>query len=226
MTTNWSTSRRDKGHPRAFFTLLDALRASTSETARLATRLAVGAQQLPDARVLYLDELMPREVAAARPPGLFTTIRADVPWHIHGSNQGTAPDMIMATVVDGEHNILFIEIDRGTDTIVPGQRQRTTPRFWRDTSFLRKLLIYAAAYRAKAHQRQLGLPVFRVLTVVPHAERVTSMQAAYQQYLAQGDNHVPPGLFLFTDWDSVNAAENVLTLELQNGGGRVIKLAA
>lgn len=196
------------------------------ETSRFVTRLVAGVRTLPDARVLYLDELMPAELYQKRPAGLFTTIRADVPWFIHGQNEGTASDFIIGVEIAGELQVLFIEIDRATETIVPGDRQLKGPRFWRDTSFLRKKLIYGAAYKAKAHQRQFGLPVFRVLTVTTQSGRVASMQDAYKKHMARGQNHAPPGLFLYTDWQTVDAAENVLTMELETAGGRKVSLVS
>jgi hypothetical protein len=61
------------------------------------------------------------------------------------------------------------------------------------TSIFRKLLAYEATWTNKVHQRHLGIPRFRVLTVTPSAERVQSMLAACA-HLQRGH-----GLFLFAD---------------------------
>ena len=61
------------------------------------------------------------------------------------------------------------------------------------TSFARKLLAYEATWANKVHQRHLGIPRFRVLTVTTSAARVTSLLEACSQ-LKRGH-----GLFLFTD---------------------------
>jgi len=61
------------------------------------------------------------------------------------------------------------------------------------TSFFRKLLAYEATWTHKVHQRHLGIPRFRVLTVTTSAPRVASLLAACSQ-LKRGH-----GLFLFAD---------------------------
>jgi len=61
------------------------------------------------------------------------------------------------------------------------------------TSFYRKLLAYEATWTNKIHQRHLGIPRFRVLTVTTSAARVKSLLDACSR-LQRGH-----GLFLFAD---------------------------
>ena len=61
------------------------------------------------------------------------------------------------------------------------------------TSFYRKLLAYEATWAQKVHQRHLGIPRFRVLTVTSGASRVASLLEACSR-LKRGH-----GLFLFAD---------------------------
>lgn len=194
------------------------------ETSRFVGGLAVSAQSRPGVRLLYADELISPEAMAKRPAGLSNTVRADVRWFQPGWNVGTAPDAIVGIEVDGTKQILFIEIDRGTETIEPTERQLKSERFWRDTSFLRKMLIYSAVFRTKAHQAQLGLPVFRVLTITTQSGRVRVMQNSFGRYLENGQDRVTPGLFLFSDWMTLETASDWLEVPYENALGRPIRL--
>lgn len=155
-----------------------------------------------DARVLYQQEfLLPSQPNGATPRGgLKNVLRTKITnWHGYREVQGTAPDRIFATVVGGRRQYFFLEMDEGTETIVPGKARLHEPSFWRDTSLLRKFVIYASAFETRAHQEVFGLPVFRVLTVTTKSGRVAAMQEACRQHLGQ----VSPGLFLFTHWEAL-----------------------
>lgn len=79
----------------------------------------------------------------------------------------------------------FLEADRGTMPVV---REKLA-----QSSFYRKLLAYGATWSNKVHQRHLGIPRFRVLTVTTSAARVKSLLDACSR-LQRGH-----GLFLFAD---------------------------
>lgn len=191
---------------------------------RFMVRCAGDVARRGDARLLYADELLPVETRQ-QGRGLANTIRADVPWPVPGRQQGTAPDQIFGIDVAGERQVLFLEIDQGTETIEPNERRLKSPRFWSDTSFLRKMLIYGAAFRSGAHKRQFGIPVFRVLTVTTNPGRVKVMQEAYQRHLSSGEHKTPPGFFLFTDWRSIEATSGgLLQQTFENGIGKQVRL--
>ena len=190
------------------------------EISRCISRMAAAAAAIPGASLKYADELIAPEFRAKRPAGLSNTLRANVSWPIFGHNEGTAPDAIIGLDYENSRQIFFVEIDRGTETVVPGERRRKSHRFWRDTSFLRKMLIYAAAFKSKAHTEQFGFPVFRVLTITTQPGRVELMQQAYAEHIALGANKVKPGLFLFSDWRSLPPDTNLLTAPYQNASGR------
>ena len=107
-----------------------------------------------------------------------------------GVKLGVIPDRAFALEYADQHGQLqrayfFLEADRGT---VPVIRQTLS-----QTSFYRKLLTYKATWTNKVHQRHLGIPRFRVLTVTTGAARVKSLLEACSQ-LKRGH-----GLFLFAD---------------------------
>jgi hypothetical protein len=107
-----------------------------------------------------------------------------------GTKLGVIPDRVFALEYTDQAGqvqraYFFLEADRGTMPVVrEGLAQ---------TSFYRKLLAYEATWTNKVHQRHLGIPRFRVLTVTTSAKRVTSLLAACSQ-LKRGH-----GLFLFAD---------------------------
>lgn len=193
---------------------------------RFMVYMAVAAQEHVSASIEYADTLLRDSKQTKRASaGLNNTLRTRVLWYGTSTEQGTAPDQIFAVTINGETQNIFLEIDEGTETVEPGAQKLRTERFWRETSFLRKMAIYAAAFRLGAHKREFGLPVFRVLTVTTSTERITTMQEAYKKHLAQGDTKTPPGLFLFADWPSIEAHEGSLfALPLVNAAGRAVTL--
>ena len=107
-----------------------------------------------------------------------------------GTKLGVIPDRVFALEYADQNGQVqriyyFLEADRGTMPVV---RQKLT-----QSSFYRKLLAYEATWANKVHQRHLGIPRFRVLTVTTSAARVKSLLDACSR-LQRGH-----GLFLFAD---------------------------
>jgi hypothetical protein len=132
-------------------------------------------------RLLYEDQLdLPK-------------IKQPFQWRVKiagGMRLGVIPDRVFALefqdqVGQMQRAHFFLEADRGTMPVVrTGLAQ---------TSFFRKLLAYEATWTSKVHQRHLGIPRFRVLTVTTSTSRVTSLLEACSR-LKRGH-----GLFLFAD---------------------------
>jgi len=194
------------------------------EASRFMSILYAAVQQRPGLELLYFDQIVSPERATKRPAGLVNTIRADVAWPVPGNQVGTAPDIVLGLQKDGQYQVLFIEIDRGTETIEPSDRNLRSTRFWRDTSFLRKLLIYGAAFRSKAHHQQFGIPSFRVVTIVPTADRVSTIQSTWERHMSTGTNRTKPGLFLFSNWSDIAAADDLLAMPFENAVGKPVYL--
>lgn len=155
-------------------------------------------------RLLYQQEFdaKGKSVGVAKQGGLKNTLRTDITnWHGYRGEQGTAPDRVFAFVANGKRHYFFLEMDEGTETIAPGETRLREPSFWRDTSLLRKFVIYASAFETKAHVEAFNIPVFRVLTVTTKPARSEAMRAACRAHL----KNIRPGLFLFADWESLNA---------------------
>lgn len=195
------------------------------ETSRFMVAMEAATRQVPDARLIHFDQILAEQgrLPSSRPSGQRLTIRTEVRWHGYREVEGTAPDQIFAVAVGGQRQYLFLEIDRGTETIEPNARKLRSKSFWRDTSLLRKFIIYAQAFAARAHEEQFGIPVFRVLTVTTAPERVGIMREACARHLVEGEARAKPGLFLFTDWQSIAAHDgSLLDLPIRNALGREI----
>jgi hypothetical protein len=134
-----------------------------------------------DVRLLYEDELhLPME-------------RQPFQWRVKisgGIKLGIIPDRVFAIEYkdqggQADRSYFFLEADRGTMPVVR--------KHLAQTSFRRKLLAYEATWTNKVHQRHLGIPRFRVLTVTTNALRVQSLLEACS-HLKRGH-----GLFLFAE---------------------------
>lgn len=174
-------------------------------TSRLMARLRRDAALAGgDVRLLYQQEFDTKGKTGdvAKHGGPKNTLRTDITnWHGYRGEQGTAPDRIFAFSANGKRQYFFLEMDEGSETIAPGEARLREPSFWRDTSLLRKFVIYASAFETKAHVAAFDIPVFRVLTVTTKPGRSEAMRAACHAYL----KNIRPGLFLFADWESLNA---------------------
>ena len=141
-----------------------------------------------DVRLLYEDELQ-------------LPVETPLHWRVKlrdGTKLGVIPDHVFALEYPDQTGQVqrvyyFLEADRGTMPVV---RQKLS-----QTSFYRKLLAYESTWINKVHQRHLGIPRFRVLTVTTSVARVKSLLDACSR-LQRGH-----GLFLFAD-------ESVLHREL------------
>ena len=120
-------------------------------------------------------------------------VAAPVHWRVkirEGTKLGVIPDRVFALEYADQTGQVqriyyFLEADRGTMPVV---REKLA-----QSSFYRKLLAYEATWTSKVHQRLLGIPRFRVLTVTTSAARVKSLLDACSR-LQRGH-----GLFLFAD---------------------------
>ena len=143
--------------------------------------LELACRKRGDVRLLYEDQLgLPVEKQPFR-------------WQVKMQNNlrlGVVPDQVFALEYADQSGqvqraYFFLEADRGTMPVIRSNLVQT--------SFNRKLLAYEATWTQKIHQRYLGIPRFRVLTVTTSAARVKSLLNACAQ-LKRGH-----GLFLFAD---------------------------
>ena len=112
-----------------------------------------------------------------------------------------APDAIFGLRIEREgQNALasyfFLEVDRGTMTIVPSEQVQESEAFPYRATILRKLYAYASSYRLGLHKEHFGIRSARVLLLTNSAARAEAMRKAASELVARLPD-VPPGLFLF-----------------------------
>ncbi len=159
-------------------------------------------------------------------PGLLS---ARVNWYGYRETEGTIPDGLFMLrfpqLPEGKNRrFIFLEIDRGTETIDVSERKSKTLKFWKDTSVLRKFVVYAYAWKTGAHKRQFGIPTFQVLTVTTNSRRVAAMQRMYRKRLAGRPHSVPPARFLFADHQAVWRPSQTDAIAVEDGGTREHRL--
>lgn len=145
-----------------------------------------------------LSLIQPEEIIGNAPAARWAV---PVSWHGLSGTVQIAPDAIVglrAAQPDGpsRRSFLFVEIDRGTMTIVPARDVREREAFLYRATILRKLLTYAESYRQGLHKEHLGIPTARVLFLTTTQGRADGMREAARRFIV-GDGKIPPGLFLF-----------------------------
>ena len=160
---------------------------------------AIGRMYL--AHALWVSDVMVSLELACRQHGIRLShedelnlpVEAPLRWRVKlrdGTRLGVIPDRVFALEYQDQNGATqrvyyFLEADRGTMPVV---REKLS-----QTSFYRKLLAYESTWANKVHQRHLGIPRFRVLTVTTSAARVKSLLDACSRL------HRGHGLFLFGD---------------------------
>lgn len=180
---------------------------------------------------LYPDQIYARYAPAIlKRDSLPSVVTGRVNWHGYVETEGTIPDGLFMLYYrnreDGKNRrSIFLEIDRGTETIDVSDRKMKTLKFWKDTSLIRKFIVYAFAFQGRTHERDFGIPTFQVLTVTTNRDRVGKMQAMYRKRLGVRPYSVVPFRFLFTDFQTIAAhGHDVLAVPFEDGEGRVREL--
>jgi len=206
--------------------------AHSLAVSRFMVDLELSVRKIGDIRIIPFDELLeiyaPARTKSNPTPDRW---RAPINWKGHDGEEGTQPDSIFAleyTSRKGEANraFFFLEIDEGNETIVPGERQQKSGRFFRSSSILRKMIVYAFSHRDKAHERVFGFrSAPRILTVTTSRVRVETMQKAYQEFIQPNPLAIQPGLFLFTSKDDlIKCGGNPISLSWLTGLGKPIHI--
>ncbi|MEI9932657.1 MAG: hypothetical protein WDM89_19515 [Rhizomicrobium sp.] len=111
-----------------------------------------------------------------------------------------APDAIFGLRIEREGmsalaSYYFLEIDRGTMTIIPSEQVRESEAFPYRATILRKLYAYASSHRLGLQERQFGIKAARVLLLTNSSSRADAMRHAAEHLLKEG--LFPAGLFQF-----------------------------
>jgi hypothetical protein len=178
-----------------------------------------------DLSVIYLEEILAGAPEQTR--RLPNAARWSVPVQYNGARSSVhvIPDAIFGLRFSpaGEapkETFFFLEIDRGTMTIVPAEHVREGDGFLYRATILRKFLTYAESWRQALHKSHLGIPAARVLTLTTTKGRAEAMQAAALEHVTR-PLKLAPGIFLFGVQDTQT---DPLCAEFIDSAGRAVRL--
>lgn len=150
-----------------------------------------------------------------------------IQWNGKNSIRGIEPDEIhhihySDRLEDQRSNaFFFVEIDRDTETVEPGESILKDERFFRQSYVLLKYIIYGSAFRAKK-PLPFGFTTFRVLFITTTPTHMRRLQEVERRWLGSPLFKIPPGFVLFSNQDAVAAhADDLLLMPWEDGNGMV-----
>ena len=165
-----------------------------------------------------IDRYAPPRTKKAKHPAQF---RTPISFHNQRGKEGIEPDRIFGICGPKGTDFFFLEIDEGTETIEPSLSRQRSDTFFRRSSILRKLVLYASAFRHHIHQERFGIPNFRVIFVPPTPARAANMIETAKRTVCTGEDRIRPGLFFFPDRETIDAhAGNLLSTPFPNEVGK------
>jgi hypothetical protein len=155
----------------------------------------------PNVSLLTFDDILAASPEATRRSRNPMSWSVPIQWHGGKATVQIAPDAIFGLRVvreDGKamRSYFFVEIDRGTMTIVPSERVRESEAFPYRATILRKLYAYGDSYRLALHKERFGIQSPRVLILTTSTSRATAIRRAAAEFVVK-PFRLPPGMFLF-----------------------------
>jgi hypothetical protein len=198
----------------------------TLAVTRFLVDLELACQARGDIAPITAEEIVASAPEATR--RLAQPLRWSVPvsWSGRAGTVQIVPDAVfglLASTAEGRpaRSYAFLEVDRGSMTIVPSRQVRESEAFLYRATILRKLLAYAQSHQQGLHKSQLGLPIARVLFVTTSQARADAMRAAANQFVVK-PLRLPTGLFLF---GHEAGSYSPLDVPWQDAAGAVVPLA-
>jgi hypothetical protein len=173
----------------------------TLAVTRFLVDLEVACRARSDVSLIRFEEILAKAPEATRRSRFPMSWPVPIQWHGGKAEVRVAPDAIFGLRVvraDGTaaRTHFFLEIDRGTMTIVPSERVRESDAFPYRATILRKLYAYADSYRLKLHEERYGIKAPRVLFITTSEPRAEAMLEATQKTVTQ-TSRLPAGLYIF-----------------------------
>jgi hypothetical protein len=168
---------------------------------RFMVDLEIACRERPDLTLITFEDILanaPEATRKSRNPGSW---QVPIQWHGGRAVVNVAPDAIFELRMvqpDGKalRSYYFLEIDRGTMTIVPSERVRESEAFPYRATILRKLYAYADSYRAKLHEERFGIKAPRVLFLTKSEGRAKAIESASSEFII-GTSKAAARHFLF-----------------------------
>lgn len=173
----------------------------TLAVTRFLVDLEVACCSRSDVSLIRCEDILANAPEATRRSRYPMSWPVPVQWHGGKAEVQVAPDAIFGLRVvrpNGStvRSLFFLEMDRGTMTIVPSKSVRESDAFPYRSTILRKLHAYADSFQAKLHEQRFGIKAPRVLFLTTGTARVLAMRSAAQIFVIP-ETRVPTGLFLF-----------------------------
>ena len=203
-------------------TILHAL-----EQTRFLVSIRTSAEARDDVEFLYPEEIYERYAPKIlQRDTLPKLVSARVSWEGYKQVEGTIPDgffmLYYPNLPEGRNRrSIFLEIDRAKETIDPSDKKIRTLKFWKDSSILRKFVVYAYALKTKSYLKEFGIPTFQVLTVTTNPGHQKKMQKMYRNRLAGKPHSIRPFRFLFTNFEIIKKHNHdILSVPIEDGEGK------
>jgi hypothetical protein len=156
---------------------------------RFMVDLEVACRERPDLTLITFEDILAAAPEATRTSPNPGSWPVPIQWHGGRSIVHVAPDAIFGLRMvqpDGKalRSYFFLEVDRGTMTIVPSERVRESEAFPYRATILRKLYAYGDSFRAKLHEERFGIKAPRVLFLTKSEGRAEAMRHAGATFIA------------------------------------------
>ena len=189
--------------------------------------LEVAARQYPTTRLIEFDSLLKNAPTATRRRPQPERFRTKLTWLGASREEGIMADEVFslhnAQSAHGDRQLYYLyEEDNDNETIVPGAQVRNSERFFRQSSILRKFVVYNYAFRNRIHERWFGFPkAFRVLHRTGSRTRMENMQIAFRQHMMSSPIDAKAGMNLFVDRETfAEYAGDILAIPWEDEIGR------
>ncbi|MGO8754654.1 MAG: replication-relaxation family protein [Gallionellaceae bacterium] len=173
----------------------------TLAIARFLVDLEVCSRLRTDVSVIPFEDILAESPAETRQSRTPMSWPVPVQWSSGRAAINVVPDAVFGLRLQRQtekpmQSYVFLEIDRGTMTIMPAERVRDSEAFLYRTTMLRKFLSYAESWRQGLHKQQFNISAARVVTLTTSSARVEAMQRAAHDLVVK-PLRLPAGLFLF-----------------------------
>lgn len=173
---------------------------------RFMVDLELACRDRPEVRLISFDEILAASPEATQRAPLPSRWAVPVSWSMARTEVQVMPDAIFGlrfSRSDGTavQSFIFLELDRGSMTIVPTSRARESEGFLYRATILRKLLAYAESWRRNLHQTRFALPNARILFLTTTPARAEAMRMAAKTYVGDRGS-IPSEAFVFGSFQS------------------------
>lgn len=173
----------------------------TLAVARFLVDLEVSSRLRSDVSVIPFEEILAGAPAETRRSPTPMSWPVPVQWSSGRAAINVVPDAIFGLRLQLQdeqpmQSYVFLEVDRGTMTIMPAEQVRDSEAFLYRTTVLRKFLSYAESWRQGLHKQQFNIQTARVVTLTTSIARIVAMQKAAHDLVVK-PLRLPAGIFLF-----------------------------